>query len=673
MEQRNNKGGIMATDLALTIDFGNNSTKISYAYKNNGETYFGKIVNGNSCLFYNFYSIARYKDKKWQFAYDVKKDIFSRSSTIVKIKRLMSLLIKPKDDKTGKIFESNKDYFYNKKLFPKYYFPNPEIKQEDFSKLVNEHTFEADITPNELCAEYFKFVAGVVKKEIAELEFKSGLKFNITLGIVYPLYSGKTYSEQLKNYIVEAFGKNLKCITMESTKGICSMAYYLGLIEKDEKVLVFEIGDERISVVKVAVEIKNQVPLIKIDGRTGHSDPEDKGGNDIDDALGNDVMRAVANRSQMGSNASSDEKMSNDKSFMFADNIQKTKMVISSKEQISKVPLYIPLDVQVTKPYDGNDIKRIIGINNNSGIYNDIKNYIYKELEKEINKDVTKIIISGGGIETFGLFDALKKDIESKHSKVKVRMIEIDKTDKKKYNGKDNNFIRVIDDATFAASTGAAIAIINDYNIYTVFTLSYGMPIIYISLANRPLLLTMYASKGQSIKDGEAHKGFWRFYLGNDKNQEFVINNRTSDSIVSINISSEEIRNHRDAVNTGYDKLLNLTGKDLKNSKNYYGLKPETGGGDGSSYIITYNNTLMGSYEYRYVVQTYIDVYPDGLVEPGISLKKVYLHRNGCGATFLCGMCPRGLIRYDSLCFESISTSGYNVVFKGIEKFKLEE
>ena len=629
----------MPTSVVVSIDLGNDTTKIAFSYiEKSGyrnKLYLGKIVELDKTPRKNFSSVARYdeENKRWYYANDVDDGSNSTSSTIVRIKELMSLLSKSKGMSEDTFF-NNKDYFYNKKVFPKYYFEDNKGR-DDFAKLEkNKDTFTANITPREVCVNYFKYLKNIILQQLDN-------KFDISLCVVYPISSGKTYRSELIKVIEEAFNRSVD-YKIDSTRSICAIAYYTKLIKEDDKVLVFEIGDQNISVLKASLGKENGNVAIYVEGKEGHKDPERIGGNDIDLAISNSLKNVVSKRVLFGTDSSNNEAISVGKQYVLSENIKITKKLLSSRGPGFVAPIDIPSEVNIKHLYSTGELTKAIGIDNDKGIAKKLLNYIESELDYIGNKDVTKIVIAGGAIETYGLFDYFKKKIE-KNRKVQVHMIDIDQDDSSYLN------ITKKDDSTYAASMGASLAFSLNYNIETVFSLTYGTEVSHGYKIYQTSFVYIYyevfIEKGTSIKSGHKVNGMYRFYLGGNKNAQGVFSPKIRTArcnaavpIYSMNVTQTEINAKKSNGLLSYETPAN-DGKSViviyRNNNEYerqktyeklrklYDMKLVAGVENQPSFTILKNGTYQNNTNIQYDIYVYLDVTEEGKVYPGVELVKI--------------------------------------------------
>ena len=143
-------------NLEVAIDLGSDTVKVAYAFGSKKCVEYGKLAPYEITGSVIVPAIAYYDEETstWLFGEEVYKNIDRSFVNVVKIKSLLSLLLKRRDKR---VTSSNVKYYYEKKLFPKFYFPNRKKLAEDFAKAEDlDMTFKADKTPRDVCAEFFE-------------------------------------------------------------------------------------------------------------------------------------------------------------------------------------------------------------------------------------------------------------------------------------------------------------------------------------------------------------------------------------------------------------------------------------------------------------------------------------------------------------------------------------
>ncbi len=454
--------------LSLGIDLGNDSLKLTYISDKAGSKFKDLTNDGES-----YRSLVRFDQKKniWYFANEINKDKSGNYTTVVKITSLLDLL-----NINNKNYKINKDYFYNKKHFPKFYFPYDEIgKNFSFNDLVNkEMTFTSPLTPSEVVRDYFIHIA---KKLFNTIYDKVS---SITL-IVDKTY-GDEYINFLTSVVENAFNAKVN-YQISGVKAISMFAYKNGYIKNDEAILIFEMSDTKIEVTKTEI-LDGEVV---VDGNAGHIKPLDLGGEDIDKALYEYLYNLTLNSETLGFPSSDQgghlfEKILFSKQYLLMEDIKLVKHLLSlplDGNSLFKngVPIEIIKDVYIQRKITKQEFLDVV----KDEIYNKIKKYMVKEITSKINFDVKNVFVTGGMSKSYGLLDYLKKEIEG-NCNVKINIF------------KENNI----------TSSGACYIAYNNINIPTTLSLSYGTSGYLINENNPkdPHYLEL-AIKGTKLKKGK--------------------------------------------------------------------------------------------------------------------------------------------------------------------------
>ena len=120
-------------NLEVAIDLGSDTVKVAYAFGSKKSVEYGKLAPCDITGSVIVPAIAYYDEdtSTWLFGNEVYKNVDKSFVTVVKIKSLLSLLLIRRDKR---VTVSNKKYYYDKKSFPKFYFPNRKKLAEDFAK-----------------------------------------------------------------------------------------------------------------------------------------------------------------------------------------------------------------------------------------------------------------------------------------------------------------------------------------------------------------------------------------------------------------------------------------------------------------------------------------------------------------------------------------------------------
>ncbi|MDE6618058.1 MAG: hypothetical protein K2K13_03410 [Clostridiales bacterium] len=459
----------------IALDLGSDTIKIAYAF-NDGDEHTGKIV-GDPLTMTAVPSVAYYDvdEQKWLFGDEVNSVGDKPFITVVKICDLLRLLQPAANTATQK---SNRNYYFKKTRFPKFYFPQRVRLTDDMDEAVRmDRTFTAPQTPSEVCELFFKYVHGVVESRLEKLLKKSNATAEITPSLVYPMFSDNAYINELRRLVTLAFDTKPQSV-MSMAKALCAYAKYSGRMAKDDKSIIFNIGEERISLVKVTFSGSG----ISVDGVDGHNEPAPIGGKDIDDAVAQYIEGQMSGRETMGRPSSGQEghlseSALNTKQYLFVKDIKSAKMVLGMPIYDSRafrygVPISASRDLLIQRTITREQFEKCVGITDNNGVARKIVNYITDELIRPINTDVKRIFITGGPVETYGLMKYIRRFIEP----LGVKVCTFEKDDSE-YVGVKNDGFNILghEDALYAPSLGCAVASMCGMTIDMVLALTYGV------------------------------------------------------------------------------------------------------------------------------------------------------------------------------------------------------
>lgn len=490
-----------ANRLQIAIDLGSDTVKVAYAFVSTAdEVEYGKLAPSDVTGSVVAPAIAYYDEdtSNWIFGENVYKNIDKSFVNVVKIKSLLSLLLKRADKD---ISRTNGKYYRNFKRFPKFYFPNKKKLAENFSEAVKmDMTFEADRTPKEVCEAFFEYlIVKTIIPSINKLQEQRSVVFDkVEYSVVYPAKAGKEYIEELQRLVRISCGLPIKK-SLSSTKALGMFAYYRKMLRKGESALIFDMGEEDVSVAKLSLNDKESVI---IDGVDGHNEPMEQGGNDVDYAVRDFIERTIGKRETMGAPPAGEdgyiaEKGLHSTQFLMLNEIKKAKTALSLDDEIYSlafsdgVPMSIKRDVLVQTAITREDFVKSVGMADNTGIAREIAEYIISEMNRRINKDVKKIVLSGGVIETYGLIEYIKKQL--KYAGLNVKLLTFDDG-----RSSDDGFaILSHEDSMFAPAVGGAIVALKNYEIKTAVALSYGTWLFNHSLQTK--VLDVFLDRGMVL------------------------------------------------------------------------------------------------------------------------------------------------------------------------------
>lgn len=584
----------METVLNIGLDLGSDTLKIAYAYEAEGRISYGKLMKEGMLTEVALPAIAYYNEaaKEWAFGDEVDRAKGDSFVNVVKIKSLLSLLLPSYDTQTR---DSNRAYYYKGNNFPKFYFPVRRRMLEDFDRMVKDDmTFLAGETPQQVCERFFAYAAAVTYARVARLSARTGLTFSKTprLALVHPSRSGKVYVGELERLVQAAFGA-APAKVLSSTKALSMYAYRRGMLAKGESMLVFDMGEEDISVMKATL-LKNG--RLVVDGADGHNAPCDIGGNDIDDAVAAHIEGCILRRETVGTPSYGAEghiceRGLHSKQYLFLKDIKKAKMLLSVPLREGSVfaggvPVAVSRDLYIQRRLTRGEFRACVGVAENGGVARRIADYILEELARPVNEGVTKVFLSGGVIETYALQEYIEREVKKHFPAAAFYTFDDFRDDE------DGFTIRSFEDSTYAPAVGGAIVSLMDYDLQTVIALSYATW--FIINATREKFLSIFVNRGTPLaKDGNI------FVTSSNFGQVSVLEDVKNDQIYAAAVTEEDIAARKYAPRLGrqYYTMDNKTYLLIGNTDNHpwrrnaekvIGLKVVSG--EGGATIYFYHN-----------------------------------------------------------------------------------
>lgn len=493
----------MAVCVNIGLDLGSDALKIAYAFeKPNGSVEYGKFSIGDSMTQVAIPAIAFYDEvaRKWLFADEVDRSGNTSFITVVKIKSLISLLQRTAD---ASVSARNAEYYTGGHDFPKFYFPVRRRASDDFDATVRaDGTFKAVGTPQSVCESFFSYVAGKVRGRIAALAKSRGIgEYTVRLATVYPPRVGKEYITEFGRLASRAFGVEV-FKELSSTKALGMFARHRGDLRKNEYALVFDMGEEDISVARVGTVDDTVV----IDGADGHSEPLEFGGRDVDEAIEQYIEDGIRECETMGTPSAPHgghirERGLHSRQYLFMKEIKKAKTILSRALPEgslfeSGVPVSVSRSLYIQRNIDRSMLAECLGTSTGVGVANVVVRYISDEIKQPVNRGVKKIFLSGGLTETYSLLDYIKVKLASDPDTcyIEVRTFDDGRED-------DDGFtILSNEDSVYAPAVGGAIVALFDIDVKTALALSYGT----WGYKDGRKVLIPFADKGELLNpDGE--------------------------------------------------------------------------------------------------------------------------------------------------------------------------
>lgn len=511
----------MAKEIGIGIDLGSDTLKVVCAYNNAGEVVISKIVDSRYAdVAIPAVAYFDQAESKWRFGYDIGRNNEISFSTVVKIKDLLSILKRwsgQTDEKNGdrkviseEDFVKNKNYYENKHIFPLFNFPITNDRSDNYHEFCederqkNKRFFAANSTPQSVCKEYFEYVAELVTEFLG----KNIGEYDAKYTLICPPKIGQAYIDEYERLVRGAFSLapsvDVNVISSAKALGMMAMAYdsFGQQIDgnSEESALLFDIGEEWISVVKFNTSVFDGKRTFSIDGISGHNLPEKLGGNNIDRAMVNTVENLIQKRETVGSADYGQQGYVREdglkaKNYLFMKSVKAAKMILGQENSESDYPYGVPVnvvrDLEIFKNITHEQFKDSIGIKQNGDVVQNkeagkIVEYIVEELRKHksINANVKKMYLSGGVVGTVGLVDAIKRAVRAENKQIVVKTF-ADSFSRGQHKG---SFCSIENHEIYAyapAVGGAQISLLDvGSDIETVLTRTYGTRFFLNGIAN---------------------------------------------------------------------------------------------------------------------------------------------------------------------------------------------
>ncbi|MGN0812136.1 MAG: hypothetical protein ACI4MQ_01315 [Candidatus Coproplasma sp.] len=529
----------MANTLCVGIDLGCDTLKLSYAFSEGNKIIYGKLEENTGIKQVAIPAVAYYDGANgWLFGNQVEMGEEKSFLNIVKIKSLLSLLYPEEGCRWGNEVYPNRGYYYENVHFPKFYFPTTNRTLENFKSLIEtDRTFTVQgCTPSKVCELFFGYVKGIIDKCIKQLMLRRKRQFDeIKYSVVYSMCAGKLYEDELNRLILKTFGKK-PAKSMDCARAISMFAASRGAVKDDEGILLFDMGEETVSVVKCFL---NGAKKVVVEAAVDHSRPVKVGGNDVDFNIATFIEETIKDRETVGSPSAGNaghihEEGLQTKQYLFLKEIKKAKMMlsISGLNGLFKdgVPVSIHRDLYIQRTLTAEDLQYCVGTLSKDKVAAQVLSYIIKECKRSVNEEVSKIFLSGGMTETYGLVDFLKAQIakEFKNRKTKFTVYTFDDF---KDDG-DSFTIQSYEDSVYAPSVGAAIVALNNSDVSAGLTYSYGT---FIEKDGKRLL-EIFADRGTAYDDNNPMEF---------STQDLRLNKTTKEEFFSVRLSLSSIKSRK--------------------------------------------------------------------------------------------------------------------------------
>lgn len=549
----------MATELYICLDLGNDTLKASFAYEHEGQEAYGKLTVPHLVNQVAFPAAAFYDTdtKTWRFADELETGDNKNFSTVVKIKSMLSLVVRHEDEA---VEARNLEYYRTGHYFPIFSFPVRRRNTHDYQYLVDQKLVFEDPrhTPQSMCEDFFLHIKSKLQQLIDGLSEDTGITFAPLkkIAVVHPPKQGTECTDELSRLIRKAFGYTpIKILT--STQALGLFALHKGLLSRDEQALFFDMGDETVSVTKAWYneiggnkKSADQKPKMGIlmDSPNGHMPPLELGGSHIDEAVMAHLEACIHDRETVGSPSADQpdhiyENGLYTSQYLLMKDIKKAKMVMpmAGKGMFKDgVPISAHRETLVQRLIGETDFLQCVGFLHYTGVAKALLDYIIQELARPGNRDVKKIFLAGGMAETHGLLSFLRQSLASDYGHIRLLTFGGDVDDNHPYH------IQYYETSTYAASVGGAIVAMKDYSVDAVLSYSYGT---WLYHGSHKKHLKLFADRGDLLEN-DLNRFAIEGAINLEHNELSILE---GDELFSTIINSAEIEQRRYADQVTYE------------------------------------------------------------------------------------------------------------------------
>lgn len=575
------------TTISICIDLGSDALKIVCADRNkSGRERVSKVVDKE----YAYSDVAipaiAYYDKndsQWRYGYSIGRKNEKSYSTVVKIKDLLSILRfdsvsgEVSRDEEPEVKKKNEAAYENGHIFPLFEFPITMDRPSNYSKFCESDKYKnlrfesENSTPKEVCENFFGYVSEIL---VAFLKKQFRLRKEDLLNhdrvkytLICPPKSNKDFVCGYENAFRVGFGlnKNKEVSVLSSAKVLGAMALTDSRTKNDKNALLFDIGEEQISVVKFKAERSNGSLSVSLDGMSGHNLPQKLGGNDIDKAIVEKIEDRIMARNSIGSGHKNSGDGITDyglkyNDYLFMRSVKAAKALLGERED--KVPVNVLRDVEIITNLSREEFKDAIGIKNNgvqkNSVAGKILDYIRTELteHKGVNRDADTIYLSGGAVGTYGLIDAIRDEVK------KIDGTKTVKTFRTSFSSDSIEGFEIAGNEVYSYSPAisGALSTLRGVTYKMVLTRSYGMRLYDIKTDYTPYF-RIIANKGtelcfsQLIERKEKYREEYpRLEVGGVI--EYLVKNSVTDEYYIEIRKSCELRSEKSASMTIYSTFI---------------------------------------------------------------------------------------------------------------------
>ena len=439
-----------------------------------------------------------------------------------------------------------------------------------------------------MCESFFSHVKKRIRERIAALTVETGIVFNELryISIVHPPKQGKDYTNELSTLVRSAFGVAPQKV-LTSTQALGLLAFYKGYLDSQDRILLFDLGDETISVAKVWLNEEanadkddpNAQIGILMDSVAGHSLPLEIGGSNIDEAIATYLEGCIRDRETVGSPSADKqghifENGLCSEQYLLMKDIKKAKMLMPMAGKgifHQGVPISIHRETLVQRMLSAKEFLDCVGINTGRGVAIDVMQYVLAEMSLPGNSDVTKILFAGGMSETYGLNGFLKKKLSQLYPNISFLSFHED------VQSLVASEIQSYEASTYAASVGGAVVAMKNYSVDAALSFSYGT---WLYHGNNRKHLQLFANRGALLKNDNNYFSMEAvIYVSTDELKSIA-----GDEMFSTIINTKEIEQKKYADKITYESGWLIVGDkgdfDRRRAEKAIDLRVVAGGAD---------------------------------------------------------------------------------------------
>ena len=434
----------------VSIDFGADTTKSAVAYRDvDGNFQYSLAFNGGRGI----PSIAYYDDvnKTWLFD-SAGINALTKASFryIVKIKDLLDL------------FAEDADLYDNQRKYKNFYYP-PKERETYRSTIDGGRYFEANLTPRQVCRAFAQYCVDLLKAEIAA-QFG---KVDVVYVVVYPAFAQLDYIKELRTFVKDAAGcEDDNVLVFSAPKSVGVSAKEFGILDdKAKNVLIFNAGENEISVVKARFDSNNILTY----GADGHCPPAPIGGRNVDLYLTNLLYERSTAIKPFGSTGDSlqGEDGSYYDQYCMQQEVKAGKAIFSDGRCYARAGSRVNFAVYREMLTDIT-LTKVEFADCCAAVYERVWQYVKQELEQPDNADgIDAIILSGGAADSYGLDKYIERKMHASPYK-KVRYLDFSP------ENKEQGYDDILCDSKDTVPIGAALFGAGKYRFSIVTTRSYG-------------------------------------------------------------------------------------------------------------------------------------------------------------------------------------------------------